>query len=258
MQAEFSARKKRNSRYSVRAFARDLGLSPSHLSEFLSGKSNISHEKAPSLAEKLKLSGAHKEHWCDLLMVQSKYQRDRDAAAFRIRQRLEDCQGAVSLKVFQVISDWYYFAILACFGGCSKMTIPEVGSRLNISEEKIEKAIDDLVQVKLLSVTDEGFVPTDDYSLVGNAIPSEAVRESHKQVLNKAAEALDYFDMSSRESQSLFITVPRNQLPAFREALKNRVLQAAAEFSKTDLNKEDLSVQAITLQVFPLEKLDEK
>ena len=53
--AEFSKRKLRNETYSLRAFARDLGVSASRLSEILSGKLGISEKTAETIASKLRL-----------------------------------------------------------------------------------------------------------------------------------------------------------------------------------------------------------
>lgn len=257
VQAEFRARKKRNGSYSVRAFARDLGLSPSHLSEFLSGKSKLSHEKADTLADKLKLEGEHRHHWCDLLTAHSKLKKDRDAAVFRICQRLEGSQGAVKEKVFRTISDWHHFAILTFFGAHPNWSARELSEKTGLDEETVEESIDSLVQLQLLKPVDDGYEPTDDYSLVGNTIPSEAIRKSHEQVLEQSQQALKKFDMKQRESQSLFVSIPKNQMASFHEELRKKVLETAAEFSQTGLDKNKLSVQAITLQVFPVEEQNE-
>ena len=52
----YTERKTRNKKYSLRAFARDLDIPVSSLSELLSGKSGISKERAIKVADKLNLS----------------------------------------------------------------------------------------------------------------------------------------------------------------------------------------------------------
>jgi transcriptional regulator with XRE-family HTH domain len=51
--AEFEARRKKNSRYSMRSFARSLGLSQTQLSLILSGKREVSLPQALRLAQVL-------------------------------------------------------------------------------------------------------------------------------------------------------------------------------------------------------------
>jgi uncharacterized protein (TIGR02147 family) len=53
MQQEHEERKSRNPRYSRRAFARDAGLSPSHLTRVLAGKKSLSRAMGLSIATRL-------------------------------------------------------------------------------------------------------------------------------------------------------------------------------------------------------------
>ena len=55
---EFERRKQRNSSYSLRAYARDLELPSSKLSQYLTGDCGISGKKAGEIARKLVLSEA--------------------------------------------------------------------------------------------------------------------------------------------------------------------------------------------------------
>lgn len=73
--AEFKRRVEKNSSYSQNAFARDLGISPSRLSEILRGKQGLSLRWAITIAENLHLSKEESEHFCNLVM--SKHARSR-------------------------------------------------------------------------------------------------------------------------------------------------------------------------------------
>lgn len=251
---EFQTRRHKNPRYSIRAFARDLGLSPSHLSEFLAGKTNLSSDKAVSLAERLRLDGRHKEHWCDLILIHSKLRPEREAARIRIRRRIEGDTSSLSDATFKTISEWQHFAILAYFGACQSLTVQDLSQRMGLTVAKIKQAVDRLVRLNLLQKTDMGYRATDDHSFAGNTVPSEAIRESHKQVLRKAIQALDQFNMQERESQSLFISVPEARFASFKEAVRLKVLELAAEYSASDIKESDVRVQAMTLQIFPVDQ----
>ena len=56
LKARFEKRKSTNSRYSLRAFARDLGLNPGVLSAILNQKRGIPFQRVRDLSEKLHLS----------------------------------------------------------------------------------------------------------------------------------------------------------------------------------------------------------
>lgn len=84
---ELSQRQKRNVSYSMNAFARDLGLSSSRLSEILSGKVGISEDRAVKIADRLQLSESDKAYFVDL--VQSEHSRS-EVGKRAARARLQE------------------------------------------------------------------------------------------------------------------------------------------------------------------------
>ena len=67
---ELLRRIRQNPRYSLRAFARDLRLSPSRLSEVLSGKQGLSRQAAKAITERLGWRGSEAERFIDLVESQ--------------------------------------------------------------------------------------------------------------------------------------------------------------------------------------------
>ena len=90
LRQELKARMRVNKRYSLRAFARHLGVSPHHLSAVLNRKFGLSGESAIDIAERLKFSVQQTEYFHDL--VESEHARSpkaREAA----KERLEKLRG---------------------------------------------------------------------------------------------------------------------------------------------------------------------
>ncbi|HSS98764.1 MAG TPA: hypothetical protein VLK33_17135 [Terriglobales bacterium] len=58
LEAEFSRRKQTNPRYSLRAFARSVGLDHSTVSQLIRGKRPITHKAVRSIAGSLRWDGA--------------------------------------------------------------------------------------------------------------------------------------------------------------------------------------------------------
>ena len=90
LSAELQSRRARRANYSLRAFARDLHLSPSTVSEILSGKVGLSPMKSRLVAKLLKLPSPHDEHFCDL--ISAKHARsdiERRSAQKRATNRLQ-------------------------------------------------------------------------------------------------------------------------------------------------------------------------
>lgn len=69
----FTRRLRMNPRYSLRAYAKLLDLSPSKLSEILAGKKGLGPERAEKVCDKLKLAGVDREIF--LLSVSSQHSR---------------------------------------------------------------------------------------------------------------------------------------------------------------------------------------
>jgi transcriptional regulator with XRE-family HTH domain len=63
---EYGRRKGRNPRYSLRAFARDLGCDHSTLSQWMRGKRPVSDEAAAQLCDALGLHGIDRRRVCEL------------------------------------------------------------------------------------------------------------------------------------------------------------------------------------------------
>lgn len=66
LQQLLCAKQQKNGRYSLRAFARDLKISPSFLSEVLNGKYGISKKLARQISECLHFDDSDAEHFCRL------------------------------------------------------------------------------------------------------------------------------------------------------------------------------------------------
>lgn len=71
LKSEFENRIEKNSKYSLRAFARDLMVSPQFLSHILSGKKHISVSTAVQISEKLNHSVIEASMFLDLILLSS-------------------------------------------------------------------------------------------------------------------------------------------------------------------------------------------
>jgi transcriptional regulator with XRE-family HTH domain len=104
LKEELSRRIRSNPRYSLRAFAKALKMSPATLSLILAGKYNLSKKGLRQISEVLSLEPAQVEYLEKKLKRKNKENESR-----------ESCEGNykyITLDIFSVISDWYHYAIL--------------------------------------------------------------------------------------------------------------------------------------------------
>ena len=91
MLRELERRQRKNPSYSLRAFARDLEVPSSRLSEILNRKMGLSETRAVALADKLNLSSSEREFFIDLALAEhARSAVIKEMAQRRIQTRSEN------------------------------------------------------------------------------------------------------------------------------------------------------------------------
>lgn len=236
LSAALEQRKRRNPRYSLRSFARDLEMSPARLSETLdpSRKQGLSAVSARKIAAALKLDTTQTEFFCDL--VESEHGRSPAARKVAVR-RLVAWRSAtmftqMQADAFAMIAEWHHLALVELtFLESFRADTTWIAAMLGISAEEASAAVERLLRVGALREDGErGLVAVSNRRQVDSPVPSSAVRSFHRSVLGKAQEALDGQSMSERTMRSVFMPVRPEQVAKVREmmrAFQNQVLDEA-------------------------------
>lgn len=95
MLRELERRQRKNPSYSLRAFARDLEVPSSRLSEILNRKMGLSETRAVALAEKLNLSSSEREFFIDLALAE----HARSAVIKEMAQRRVNARSEVPVHI---------------------------------------------------------------------------------------------------------------------------------------------------------------
>lgn len=249
---ELELRQKRRPAYSMRAFARDLEVSPSFLCEFLAGRQGLSRERTVWIAEKLKLTSEQSEHFHDL--VESKFAlraEKKKLAKFRAQQRARNSDSHLSLEKFHLIADWYHFALLEILGAAGPArTMKQISKLLDVPETELKAAATRLQRLGLLKKDGDRLVPVDDNTSVGDEVPARAIRLSHQQTLAMHAAAVDRKEYTERENVSVTFSIAAQDWPKLRKEIQQSVMNVVARFAGVEAPKDQvvsLALQAITL-----------
>lgn len=252
---ELASRTRRNPSYSLRAFARDLKIPASKLSQALRGIKGFSADRASSIATHLGLSSSEKDLFVDL--VASEHARSlvgRTLAKERVAKKAENDEFAeLDLERFQIISDWFHFAILELTDVKDFESSPEwISARLEISLEEAKDAIERLLDFGLLKKNKKGRLSQTLIDIATpSGIPSRSIREQHYQLLQKADKALDMYSVSERDFSAITLAIATEDIPKAKELIKvfrrnfNKEMQASQEKNR---------VYCISIQFFPLDK----
>jgi uncharacterized protein (TIGR02147 family) len=246
-------RLKRRPQYTLRAFARDLELSPSTLSEFLNGHLGFSRETVSAVAKKLNLSANQTQHLWNL--IESKFARNsqkRKEAEIKAKSRLHTEQAKVSLDEFRFIADWYHLAVLELLElSDDYQDHRKMARALGLTSNKINEVIERLINLRLLTYEGEKLVVNSTITNVGDNVSSASIRLFHAQILTKAHEALESQCLEQRDFSSTIFTISKNDLTEIKKDLNKAWLSIASKYSARE--KKD-SLYCLSIQFFDLLK----
>ncbi len=225
LRAILAERAGKNRAYSLRAMAKALGLAPSSLSEMLKGKKNLAASTALDVAERLGLTGSEAEYF--VLMTQlgtARKQEVRQKVMYRL-QALNSQQPVhdLSVDVFTAISEWYHLPILEMtYLSGAKLTANLASSRLGISIHQAQAAIDRLLRLELLARDERTgeLMKAPDRWITSSEAGHRGLRAFHREMLAKAASALETQDNREKFVGSETFALDPAQLPAAREILE--------------------------------------
>lgn len=255
---EFTKRVEKNPRYSLRAFAKFLEISPARLSNVLSGKKGLSEGAARGIATILGFDQEQSDFFCAL--VNSTHARSK-----AVREEYQKVVAVfvkkyhtlfMQVNVFEAISDVRHLVLLQI------LKIEKVAAPLQISllkqgkdEATIElqsQMIERMVQLGMIEVRD-GFFHVIHESFAGpDQVSSEVIRKFHHQVLDQAKSAIDRESIDNRDSFFLMMPFQEKNVPEVRQKIRTFVDSLIDQYG--DRSKAD-SVYGLSSQFFPFERV---
>jgi uncharacterized protein (TIGR02147 family) len=249
-------RLRQNRQYSLRGFARNLGIQPSLLSEVLGGRRKLSSESANLVAQQLGLSDQERDYF--ELMVQLERAKNptlRESTLRKIQQinpRKKDIHD-LSVDYFQMISEWYHFAILRMTEIENfEWSVKSVARALGIHEVECSLALERLERLQLIQYEKKDGRPTktkDNY-LVRSPMPNDALRKYHQQMLQKTLEALSTQTPKERFTGTEDVLLADDQMKEATEIFEDcftKILALSKRPSKKQKQVYHVGVHAIKL-----------
>ena len=245
LKAIFITRSKKNSRFSLRAFAQNLGISHSTLSQIFNGNRNLSRETTVQIAEKLKLNSLETEYFCLLVELESAVKLEtKNMLLNRInRLRPEGASEANLLSVdsFKMISDWYHYAILQIL---KIKFIPHtalfISKALGIHKTETEMALERLLRLEMIEETKKNQYQTHQINFrVKSDEKNLALKKFHTQYLEKAIVAFDEQEPKERFTGSETLALSPQSLEKIRK-LADEFLKSIADIAKHENHPEEV------------------
>ena len=248
-----SERQASNSSYSLRAFARDIGLSPQQLSNVMNGHRGLSIPVAERIAKELNLDSHQKEFFIQSLKAKFSISKNQRIVAQAKLSELQTSGGSKSLQLdlFKTISNWYHFALveLIKISKGRKNTIEWFSAKLGIPENEVNLALGRLERLELISKTSQGWKVNQDTVVSDQGIPTEAVKNFHRQLLEKSIQALAFQNGDERYGSSSTMPVKVKNVNRAKKLIQKFRVDFAKEISDHEGGEE---IYGLSLQFYRL------
>lgn len=233
---DFVKAQARNPNYSMRAYARKIGVAQSAISEILSGKRPLSKKTAHKILEGLDKSPQE---------IANTFE-DHSAPATSTHISLD-------MDLFHTIADWHYHAILSLAETKGFQSSDQwIAKRLGISEKTATEAVEKLLRLEML-IRDEttGKLKTTGQQFEAiSAIANPALRKANRQNLELATEALEQVPLDQRDFTAITLCMDPDKIDHARKMIKN----FRRNFNRVMESGQKKDVYKLCIQLFPLTK----
>lgn len=253
--SEFQNRLKKEARYSMRAFSRDLGLRSAAMNDVLAGRYGLSAKTATVMAEKIGLSGEESLYFVSL--VEMKHGRSfavRDLAEKRVRKLrgFKSRYEFLETETLDLFSHWFQPAILeliTIFEG--KITEKSVAKSLGLSTGEAREGLENLQRIGLISKRKDLYVRITDFVSGESSTPHHTIRDYHRQVMMRSLAALETQPIQKRKFLTTVFSCDSSAIAQCRadlDLLHDQVVE------KYQTEKEADSVYVLALQLVRLDQ----
>jgi uncharacterized protein (TIGR02147 family) len=245
LEQHFEVRKSQNSSYSLRAYARDLGLEPSTLSKVLKGQRGLPFAVLETVAIRLKLNMAEKEQFFSSVLQKRGYGKTEALAwpMLAIKFLKSDLH-------FRIISEWEYYAFLNLIKLKDFKSKPNwISDRLGISLARCKTVIDGLLKAEMIKKNEnDEFVRCYPRISSSDNLSSSALKLAHQNDLKLAASKIWNTSVEERDFYSMIMPINVKNLKKAKLLTRNYTKQLEKLMESGDLTE----VYQLAIQFFPL------
>ena len=240
-----SLKQRVNPQYSLRAYAKYLGIHSSTLSQIFNGKRPLPSKSLRSISEKLDLSSQEQA-----LFIESFYQFKSSSRIVSVQAH--DQRFILDDSYAKVIAEWEHYAILTLFD-LDNFTadIQEISLRLGITKTRTEVVLSNLIACNLLVEKENGKLEKTHTNVkTTEDIQSRALRDSHIETLEMGKNKIEEIEMELRDFSSMTIAMDIDRMPEVKVVIRDFRRKMAAMLNsgkKTD-------VCQLAIQFYPITK----
>jgi uncharacterized protein (TIGR02147 family) len=232
---ELARAQARNPGYSMRAFAKRVGISQPAISQILAGKRPVTRKTAEKILRGL--------------------DKDPQTIATLFQPELENTQKFKSLDMdsYHLIADWHYYAILSLAETKDFLGTPKwIAARLGIGEALAKDSVERLLRLDLLErdPKTKKLRATGEQLEAMSAIANPALKKASRQNIELAQKALEETEFAERDFTAITLCFDPDKMAEAKQMIKN----FRRNFCKVMEAKPKKEVYKLSIQLFPLTK----
>jgi len=239
LKQELARRCAKNPAYSLRSFAKLLGVSHTSLSQIIAGKRPLTKKTQLQIAEALSLSPEQLIN----------FQISKDI-------RFDEHFKSLDLEQFDIFSDWIHDAILELTHlKYFKAETRWIANVLDVNPHRVSAAVDRLVRAKLLIIDRKGKWQDMSRNNTNNHLgdfTNTALKKYQKDLIDKSAQALETLPREERDHTSLMLNFSKKNMKEAKALIKE--FRAKFSVEAKVKSKEPDEVFALTISFFPISK----
>lgn len=237
---DYDRRKKVNTRFSLRAYAKHLDLSIGRLSELLNGKSPLTLARAKKIAPLLRLSKEELDFFWGV--VQNDHLNLNE-------ENLSDSEKLISETEFSHISDWEYFACMALFETKSFSSKHEwISKKLKMPRSRLETVLNHLLREGYITKENDTYKSNFNKVFAKSNVPSKILQNANVERMQKSILEFATTEFNQRDVTSLTFPVDVQKIPEAKILIK----QFKENMIKLLQTEKTTEVYFLNIQLFPI------
>lgn len=205
LQREFTLRRGRNSSYSLRAFARSLGVNPGALSQVMSGKRPLTAQSTKKILQSMNIDFIEKQK------ILQNWMEPDDGKTFTDISQIQD----------EIIGDWRYLAIHSILQTKNGTKPQQISRRLGLHASEVLTLLHVLVRHNLVKEFKKGeFQVVSPNITTSHEVPSTVLRKCNRQWIEKSLQALEDQSVETRDITGITMAIDPSKLPGAKQLIK--------------------------------------
>jgi len=243
---------RQNPRYSLRSFAKKVGVHVGALTYIMNGKRNVSRDLAERITRRLLLDPQSRSEVLSLFPEKRKNRKP----GLTLGETLEPRYLALSAAQFKVAAEWEHFAVMSLVK-CEdfKSSHTWIATRMGITESRARQVTERLLEVGLLSVDASGNLARSEASYrTTDDVADISLKRHHEQSLDLAKESIYRDDVSVRDMTTITMAIDPKKLSMAKELIR-KYMDELSDLLESGHRTE---VYRLSMQLFPLSRIEDK